>query len=512
MSQVTNRIIKNTGWLYAKMGITMFISLWVTRLILLSLGASDFGIYAIVAGAIGMLGFFNGALSSATVRFMAYAEGQSDQDKKISIFNVCNVLHIGIAAMMVLVLFVAAFIFFNGVLNIPPNRMDAAYVVYGSFVIGVLFNICRVPYDAVINSYEHMKFYAILGIVEGLLKLAVAYACVYTSKDKLIVYGILMALIPFVTYLLTRSFCIRRYCECIFNPRKYWDWRTMKEMLSFASWNLMANTSRMISAYGTGIVLNHFFGTLLNAAYGIANQLNGQLMTFSSNMLKAVIPVITKSEGSGQRTAMIQRSTIACKYSYLILAVFAIPFILEMNFILRIWLKEVPEWAVLFSQLTIIVSLIEQLTIAYGTSLDAEGHISLFSKVRSVFFVIYLLLLIMFFALGASPVILFVISIGWNGFLGASILLFFMHRNCGMEYRTFFHSLFCPIIAVTATSTIMGMLSVLLIDESFVRLLLTVNLSFAGFILGYWLLATEEKERELIKNLIKKSVYRIWRK
>ncbi len=512
MSQVTNKIIKNTVWLYAKMGITMFISLWVTRLILLSLGASDFGIYAIVAGAIGMLGFFNGALSSATVRFMAYAEGQSDQSRKITIFNVCNVLHIGIAAMMVLVLFIAAFVFFNGVLNIPPERMHAAYVVYGSFVTGVLFNICRVPYDAVINSHEHMKFYAILGIVESLLKLSVAFACVYTSKDKLIVYGVLMACIPFVTYLVTRGFCKSRYSECVFKPRQYWDGKAMKEMLSFASWNLMANTSRMVSAYGTGIVLNHFFGTILNAAYGIANQLNGQLMTFSTNMIKAVVPVITKSEGSGQRIAMIYRSNMACKYSYLIFAVFAIPFILEMHIILSIWLDEVPEWTVIFSQLTIVVSLIEQVTIAYGTSLDAEGHISLFSKVRSIFFMIYLLLLIVFFALGASPVMLFVTSIAWNGILGACILLFFMHRNCGMEYRTFFRSLFSPIIIVTVTSTVMGILSVMLMEESYVRLLLTVSLSFIGFILGYWLLATEESERALVRNLINKSVCRIWRK
>ena len=512
MSQVTNTIIKNTGWLYVKMAITMFISLWVTRLILQSLGASDFGIYAIVAGAIGMLGFFNGALASATVRFMAYAEGQENQERKRTIFNVCKILHLGIAAMMVLVLFIAAFIFFNGVLNIPAERMDAAYVVYGSFAIGVFFNICRVPYDAVINAHEHMKFYAFMGIVESLLKLSVAFACFYSSRDKLIVYGVLMALIPLIVYVSTHIYCSKRYQECVFKPQRYWDKKTMKEMLSFASWNLMANTSRMISAYGSGIVLNHFFGTLLNAAYGLANQLNGQLMTFSSNMLKAVVPVITKSEGSGQREAMIYRSTMACKYSYLIFAIFAIPFILETNIIMNIWLDNVPEWAVLFTQLTIVISLIEQVTIAYGTSLDAEGRISLFSKVRSLFFMAYLIILIVFFKFGASPVMLYITSIVWNGVLGACILLYFMHRNCGMKYRSFIHELLLPIIKVTTTSSLMGLLSVMFMEESFVRLLLTIILSFIGFILGYWLMATEEGERELTISLIKKSTNRLWRR
>ncbi|MBO4662304.1 MAG: oligosaccharide flippase family protein [Bacteroidaceae bacterium] len=503
MSQVANRIIKNTGWLYVKMSITMFISLWVTRLILLSLGASDFGIYAIVGGAISMLGFFNGALSSATVRFMAYAEGQSDQNKKTTIFNVCSVLHLCIAAIMVLVLLVAALIFFNGVLNIPPGRMNAAYVVYGSLVSGVFFDISRVPYDSVVNAHEHMKFYAILGIVESLLKLAVAFACVYTSKDKLVVYGVLMAVIPLVSYFATRGFCKRRYSECVFAPRIYWDKKNMKEMLSFASWNFTTSMASMISFYGSGIVLNHFFGTLLNAAYGIANQLNGQLMTFSSNMLKAVIPVITKSEGSGQRTAMIHRSTIACKYSYLILAIFAIPFILEMNFILRIWLKEVPEWAVLFSQLTLVQSLISQMTIAYVASIHAEGNISLFSKVRSVFNLITIVLIVLFFALGSSPVMLFVVSIGWTGIVGAVSMVYFMKRNCGMEYGTFIRNLLFPVLGVTSCSILIGIIPMMFMEASFIRLITTSCLSLIGFCIGYWLLATNDDEKNVIRNVVK---------
>ncbi len=504
MSQVTNNIIKNTGWLYVKMGITMFISLWVTRLILQSLGASDFGIYSIVGGAISMLGFLNGALSSATVRFMAYAEGQSDQNRKITIFNVCTVLHICIAAIMVLVLFAAAFIFFNGILNIPPNRMNAAYVVYGSLVVSVFFNICRVPYDAVVNAHEHMKFYAILGIAESLLKLAVAFACVYTSKDKLIVYGVLMALIPCMTYIATHVFCKKRYSECIFKPRIYWDRNGMREMLSFASWNFATSMASMISSYGSGIVLNHFFGTLLNAAYGIANQLNGQLMNFSSNMLKAVIPVITKSEGSGQRAAMIYRSNMACKYSYLILAIFAIPFILEMDYILHVWLKDIPEWSVLFSQLTLVLSLIGQLTTAYVVSIHAEGNISMFSKVRSVFNLITIVLLVLFFAFGSSPVMLFVVSIGWNGIVGAIIMIYFMHQNCGMGYGLFLRDLLFPTIMVTLPSFLLGAIPALFIDASFVRLSMTIVLSLVGFVLGYWLLATDVNERDMIRNLIKR--------
>ena len=504
MRKVSHRVIKNTGWLYAKMGITMFISLWVTRLILLSLGASDFGIYTIVGGAISMLGFLNNSLSSASVRFMAYAEGQDDQKRKTVIFNMCLVLHLCIALLMVVVLAGAAFVFFGGVLSIPAERMDAAYIVYASMVVGVFFNICRVPYDAVINSHEKMKFYAIIGVLESLLKLAVAFACVYTSKDKLVVYGILMAIIPVLTFVVTCVYCHKHYSECVFRPLKHWDKNALKEMLSFASWNFFTTMSSMLSGYGTGIVLNHFFGTLLNAAYGIASQLSGQLGAFSLNMLKAVIPTITKSEAGGQRAEMIRRSTLACKYSYLILAIFAIPFILEMDFILKLWLKEVPEWAVLFTQMSLVLSLISQLTIAYGTAIHAEGNISRYSTVISILHLSYIVLLILAFACGGSPVMLYVVSIGWKGIIGLFLMLYFMHRNCGMDYRVFTHLLLSPAIKVTLGTFLLGAIPQCFMEASLLRFLLTTLFSLSGYALSYWFLGTDTDEKALIKNIVNK--------
>ena len=500
MSEVARKVIKNTGWLYAKMGITMFISLWVTRLILQSLGASDFGIYNVVGGAIAMLGFISGSLTSASTRFMAYSEGQGDHHRKVVIFNVCMTLHFAIAIFMVLVFALSFFVFFGGVLNIPPERMTAAYVVYGSMVAGLFFSITRVPYDAVLNAHERMKFYAIVGVMESVLKLLVAFACVYTSKDKLIVYGVLMAVIPVAVNVVTRIYCKRHFSECVFQPRTYWDKSAMKEMLTFAFWVFCASASSMVSFYGSGIVLNHFFGTLLNAAYGIAGQLSGQLMAFSNNMHKAVIPVITKSEGSGQREVMIQRSTLACKYSYLILAVLAIPFMLEMDFILKIWLKDVPQWTVMFAQLVLIQSLIGLLTSTYVVSLEAEGNISLFNRIRSIFSIVPIFLLILVFMNGAPPIMLCVIRIVWNGVIGAGIVLYFMKRNCGMNYGTFIYGALLPVVAVTLVSLFMGGITVFFMETSLLRLVLTVIMSLIGFGLSFWFLGTQESERMMIKR------------
>lgn len=500
MNEVAHKVIKNTGWLYAKMGITMFISLWVTRLILQSLGASDFGIYNVVGGAIAMLGFISGSLTSASTRFMAFAEGQGDNQRKIVIFNVCVTLHYAIAVLMMLVFALLAPLFFGGVLNIPPERMTAAYVVYGSMVAGLFFSITRVPYDAVLNAHERMKFYAVVGVMESVMKLLVAFACVYTSKDKLIVYGILMAVIPVVVNIVTRIYCKRHFSECHFKPTAYWDKSAMKEMLTFAFWVFCASSSSMISYYGSGLVLNNFFGTLLNAAYGIATQLNGQLMAFTNNLHKAVIPVITKSEGSGQREVMIQRSTLACKYSYLILAVLAIPFMLEMDFILKVWLKDVPQWTVMFAQLVLIQSLIGLLTSTYVVSLEAEGNISLFNRIRSIFSIVPIFLLILVFMNGAPPITLCVIRIVWNGVIGAGIVLYFMKRNCGMNYGTFIYGALLPVVAVTLVSLFMGGITVFFMETSLLRLILTVIMSLIGFGLSFWFLGTQESERMMIKR------------
>lgn len=325
----------------------MFISLYTTRLILNSLGASDFGIFNIVGGAIAMLGFLNAAMASATQRFMSYSEGEGNKEKQKSIFNVSFILHLGISFVVGIALLIAGYFFFNGILNIPEDRIFAAKVVYGSLIVSTMFTVMTVPYDAAMNAHENMKYYAIVGIFESFLKLAVAFACVYTTFDKLIVYGSLMACIPLITLTIMRVYCHKHYEECVIAPRRYWNKGLMKEMTSFAGWNFMSSAVIIISAYGQGIILNNFFGTLLNAAQGIASQINGQLQVLSSNMLKAVNPILGKSAGA-QNTQMLIKSTMfGAKYASALYSLIAIPVFIEAPYILKLWLHNVPEWTII---------------------------------------------------------------------------------------------------------------------------------------------------------------------
>ena len=497
-----NLIIKNTMWLYAKMAITMFISLYTTRLILNALGVIDFGIYAIVGGAIGMLGFLNGAMSSATQRFMSYAEGQGNQEKKIGVFNVSIVIHLCLAFVIAVVLIIAGFVYFNGILNIPENRVLAAKFVYVSLIFSTFLTVTNVPYGAVMNAHENMRYYALVGILESLLKLTVAFVCVSTNYDKLIVYGILMACIPVVTLSIMKVYCHKRYSECILNPFKYFRKDLAKEMLGFTGWNFFGSASSLVGNYGNGLVLNHFYGSVLNAATGIANQLNGQLLVFSNNMLKALNPVIAKSEGAGNRADMLKYATLGCKYSFSLLAFFAIPFILEMDFIQHIWLKNIPTWAVLFAQLQVVRTLIEQLTISYGSAIAAEGRIAKYNVIVSILNLLPVSILFILFSKGFSPITMYVLNISIFGVLVALVKVFFAHIICGLKYSIFFKQLFLPSITTFVVSFSIAFIPKMYMEQSWCRMIFTFALGFLSYISLFYFVCMSENERSLIKTML----------
>lgn len=502
MSSTANRVIKNTGFLYAKMGITMFISLYTTRLILNSLGTSDFGIFNIVGGAIAMLGFLNAAMASATQRFMSYSEGEGNKEKQKSIFNISFVLHILIALLVGIVLLIAGYFFFNGILNIPADRIFAAKVVYGSLIVSTMFTVMTVPYDAVMNAHENMKYYAVVGIIESLLKLAVAFVCVYTASDKLIVYGMLMACIPLITLTIMRVYCHKHYEECIIKPRAYWNRPLMKDMTSFAGWSFLGSASALIGNYGNSIVLNHFYGVVLNAAQGIANQLNGQLLVFSNSMLKALNPVVAKSEGAGERDKMIQVSATGCKFSFYMLAFFAIPAIIEMPYLLKIWLKNVPEWAVVFTRLQLVRTLVEQSTIVFGTSLAAQGKIAQINIVNTIINLSPILLISLLFSMGFSPVIMYVVNITIFGVAAAGVKVYYMNKNCDMRYSYFYKVVLTPILLVFCLSFAVSCIPVWCMNESFIRLLVVGIISSLSFLIIFWNMGITRDERSIMRNML----------
>lgn len=499
-----NRIIKNTGFLYAKMGITMFISLYTTRLILNSLGASDFGIFNIVGGAIAMLGFLNSAMASATQRFMSYSEGEGNKEKQKSIFNVSIMLHLSISMVVGIALLIAGYFFFNGVLNIPENRIFAAKVVYGSLIVSTMFTVMTVPYDAAMNAHENMRYYAIVGIFESFLKLVVALACVYTAYDKLIIYGILMACIPLITLTVMRVYCRRNYDECMIAPKKYWNKGLMKEMTSFAGWNFIVSISNILTQNGLSVVLNSFGGTTLNAAQGVGNQLCGQLQTFSSTMLKAVNPVIAKSEGQNNRDLMLQVSLKSCKFSLLLVIFFSIPASIEMPYIMKVWLHNVPQWAVLFCQLQILRTIIEQLTISLGNAIAAHGVIKSYSKASCILNIMPLLLTWLLFKFNFAPYWMYIVWISCWSIIGGGLKLYYCNKLCNLSYKVFFYVVFFPCLTISILTFFIGVVVHQLLDESLLRLLLVCISTSLMFLIVGWRIVLTPEEKVLILKIVNK--------
>ncbi len=502
MSFTATRVVKNTGYLYAKMGITVFISLYTTRLILNSLGASDYGIFNIVGGAIGMLGFLNAAMSTATQRFMSYTEGEGDKEKQKSIFNVSLILHFILACLVGTALLIAGYFFFNGILNIPAERINAAKVVYGSLIVSTMFTVMSAPYDATLITHENMRYYAFVGIIESFLKLMVAFACVHTLNDKLITYGVLMACIPLITLSIMRVYCHRHYEECTIKLKRYWNRRLMKEMTGFTGWNLFYTGAEFITNNGLGIVMNMFFGTIVNAAQGVANQLCGQLLAFTNTLVKAMNPVIMKTEGQQQHETVLNFALTGSKATFLTTSLFALPAIIMMPDLLKIWLKNVPDYAVFFLQCQLVIRMCENLSSGLNTAINATGKIRGISIAKSIAKFLFLPLSYILFKTGVSIYVVYLILVLIQGIInGITVPVHFTSRYFNLSFTNYFKRMLFPSLVITCTVLGVG-IGLTFIFNGWLQLIAVFAVCIPiNFLLFYSFWLTKE-ERAAVQGII----------
>ncbi len=501
MSSTANRIAKNTGWLYAKMAITMFISLYTTRIILDVLGVEDFGIYNIVGGAIAMLGFINSSMAVSTQRYMSYATGHGQHERQKFIFNVSYIIHIALSLITVLVFIIAGVFFFNGILNIPTERHNAAIVVYGCLIVSTFFTMISVPYEAALNAHENMRYFTFVGIIESVFKLIVALLLVHSPIDKLVFYGLLMTLIPIIVLSIMRVYCHLKYEECHISFKKYWDKSLAKEMTSFAGWGLASSTASMLTMQGMSILLNMFGGVVVNAAHGVANQLAGQLMIFSNNMLKALNPVLVKSYGAGENAKMLDAASTGNKLSYLILSFFAVPFIIETPFILNLWLKETPDWAILFVRLVLIRQMISQMYITLETCISATGNIKDMSVASTIIWIAPIPISYELYRFGAPIYTIYIVLI-ITAFVRGSNAIYYCKKQCGLSVHQYLFQTVSPCILHLLIVTCFVYLISLAFDTGFVRLLIVFITSSVIHLSVCFFVTFNCRERRIIRDLI----------
>ncbi len=373
----STRVIVNTGFLYANMIVTLVVQLWAVKLVLNALGETDYGIYSIIANIVSLCAFMNVAMAAATQRFFSYELGKNDSGELKETFYQSMVLHLSIGALVIILLEGAGIYYIQNILNAPAERLEMAQMLLHCIAISTAVNIVMVPYEGMLNAHENMGTIASINIIDALLKLGIALYLGHASADRLLVYGLLTIVCTLITFSLKRYFCTKHYSESRFKFHKINDWSKLKQITSFAGWNFIGTSCGLARYQGTAIILNNFFGILINAAYGIAQQVNACLLFFANTIVRAIRPQIVKSEGSGDRERMLRLATTTCKITSILVAILGIPLYIEMEFVLNLWLGTATEYSVMFCRAFIVIVFINQLTIGLQIAIESVGKIRL---------------------------------------------------------------------------------------------------------------------------------------
>lgn len=483
----------------------MIVALWTTRIILNALGEDDFGVYSLVAGVVTMLGFVNASLSGATQRFINFYEGQNDADadaKKI-IFNNSLILHSIIAVGIIILLAIIGVVAFEYIIEVPSDSLYAAKCVFACMICTTAISILNVPYEAEINAHEDMGVYAVIGVFDAVLKLAIAFSIKYAHSDRLILYGFLMTLVPIMTLIVLRIYCHKHYTECTLHPIRYFRKDVIKKISSFAGWNFINTASGVLTQSGFSLVINHFFGVALNTAQGITNQVGSALMSLSSNVEKALNPIIVKREGANQRQGMLYVSLLGCRITFFIFSFFSIFFIPEMSLVLHIWLKNVPTWTVIFCQLQLIRVSLELLTRGVHMALMAQGDIKSYCISRSLTNILPIFLTIWAFDAEMPPYWMYVTWIICWSILGGGVSIWFAHRNLSLDYKTFFHDVILPALKAALPPISIILIFKMTIPNIAVGLTTTILADLVYLLLGFKYLLTSFERTEILRIINK---------
>lgn len=356
-----------------------------------------------------MCSFLNGAMSQSTQRFLAFEIGRGNPLRLAEVFSLSMTIHIGIALIVLLLAETIGLWFLITQMNIPESRMEAAQWVYQFALFSFVISMVQAPYNAAIITRERMRVYAYISIVEVVLKLVVAFLLECISFDKLKLYGALIFLVTVLIALFYRCYCVRNFQECHY--KLYWSKTLYKTISSFAGWSMFGTLAWISKSQGLNLILNIFYGPVLNASYGIASQVNTAINSFVQNFTTALNPQIIKSYANDDRNYMIQLLFRGAKFSYFLLLLFSIPLLIETEFVLKCWLKVVPGYAVAFTRLVIINSLLESFTYAMGTSIQATGKVKWYQIIVGGTILLNIPLAWILLRLNYSPSVVFVVSI-----------------------------------------------------------------------------------------------------
>lgn len=501
------RIAKNTLLLYFRMILTMVVSLYTSRVVLNTLGITDFGIYNVVGGVVTMFGFLSGAMSTATQRFLSFELGRDDMFMLRKTFNATQNIHIGIAITVLLLAETVGLWFLNNYLNLPVERMEAARWIYHFSVLAFIVSIIQVPYNAVILARERMSIYAYVSILEISLKLIVVFLLTWILLDKLILYGILLFTVSVIIAIIYRVYVRRNFGESRFLIVN--DIALYRTLASYSGWNLFGGTAMIARGQGVSILLNVFFGTTVNAAQGIANQVSGSINAFVSSFQMASNPQIIKSYAIGERTYMTNLVSRTAKFSFYLVFILTLPIVLEIDQILKIWLKIVPEYAAIFTVLILINTWIDSFSGPLITAVHATGRIKRYQIAVGMLFMLNLPLSYLLFHFGFSAVSAFFFNIIITGIIFVVRLLFTKFQISEFSARAFIVEVLVRNIPVILISVLLPFSIIYYMESSIIRLFLVIIVSGISSALAIYFIGLHSNERQFVRSAILSSVNKI---
>ena len=445
------RIAKNTMMLYVRMFVLMLVGLYTSRVVLSALGETDYGVYSVVGGVVAMFSMISGALNSAVSRFITFELGKGDPVRLNKVYCTSVNIQLMLGLIVVLLAEPIGLWFIENKMTIEPARIPAATWVLHFSLLAFVVNLMSVPQMASITAHEKMSAYAYIGILDGLLRLGVAFMIISAPFDRLVYYAMLMALVVLIVRITYGIYCRIHFPECRYHF--IFDRPLVKEMFSFAGWNFIGVTSGVLRDHGGNILVNLFSGPVVNAARGIAVQLNGAVQSFVTNFMTAVNPQITKSYAAGDHTYMFSLVRKASRMSYYLLFILALPVIFNAETVLNLWLKEVPEHSALFMQLFLIFALSESISRPLITSMLASGKVRDYQLVVGGIQLLNLPIAYALLKAGYVPEITVDVSIGLS-VLCLFVRLMMLNRKIGFPMGEFIRRVVLNVMSVTIVAVI----------------------------------------------------------
>lgn len=506
-SQKTRRIAANTAILYVRMIITLLITLYSSRIVLQALGVVDFGLYNVVGGVVALLSFLRTSLTSATQRFISYEIGRNDSEQLKKIFSISVSTHIFISIIIFLIAETIGLWFLNTHIQIPDGREDAANYIYQFSVISLCISVITIPYNADVISHERMSYYAIVTIIEAILKLAFAYALFLFGFDKLILYGGLMMIVNIIDFIMYYAYCRKLFFETKY--KFFFDRQLFLKIFSFSGWTIVGELSIVGANQGISILINMFHSLVANAAIGISQQVNNAIASLTANFQTAFQPQLTKSYAEKDYNYMNNLICKTSKISFFLIYLASLPIIINVDLILMIWLGDsVPAYTNHFCILFLVASIFEAISSPLRIGVYATGRIKNYQIVIStLYFSDIIIIYFIFCYLHTSPVIALVVKTMTNLIIVFIRMLFATKEVPGFSIKRYIKKTIVPMFIVIIITG--ALCSPLFFGKynSIAKLIITLPLFAASCFVSYKI-GLSVYERQYLISIIKKKIKR----